>query len=66
MGHDLILSDSDLNDLAQELNKLESIIEEAPEGANLDFELQRIEEIVRTVELSKNNICDTQQVIQLF
>lgn len=66
MGNYSILSDSDLNDLAQELDELESIIEKAPEGADLDFELQRVEEIVRIVELSKKNICDTQQVIQLF
>lgn len=66
MGNYLILSDSDLKNLAEELSDLESVIDEAPEGANLDFAIQRVEEIVRTVELSKKNICDTQQVIQLF
>jgi hypothetical protein len=66
MENYLILSDSDLNNLAEELGDLESIIEEAPEGANLDFAIQRVEEIIRTVELSKKSICNTQQVIQLF
>lgn len=62
----LILSDSDLEKLAQELEQLESIIQNAPNGVNLDFELQRIDEIVSAVELSQKTICSTQQVIQLF
>ncbi len=62
----LILSDSDLEDLAQELEALESTIRDSPKGANLDFEFQRVDEIVRTVELSQKTICSTQQVIQLF
>lgn len=66
MGNALILSDSDLDDLAQELDELESIIQDAPEGANLDAEIRRVDEIVRTVELSQKTICSTQQVIQLF
>lgn len=66
MGNLLILSDSDLDELAQELERLESVIQKAPHGANLDAEIQRVDEIVRTVELSQKNICNTQQVIQLF
>lgn len=66
MGTMSILSDSDLDDLAQELSELESIIHDAPEGANLDAEIRRVGEIVRTVELSQKTICSTQQVIQLF
>lgn len=66
MGNALILSDSDLDDLAQELDELESIIQDAPEGANLDAEIRRVDEIVHTVELSQKTVCSTQQVIQLF
>ena len=66
MGNKLILSDSDLDELAQELEQLESIIQDAPDGADIEIELQRVDEIVRAVELSQKTICSTQQVIQLF
>lgn len=66
MGNALILSDCDLDELALELEQLETIIQDAPEGANLEVELNRVDEIVRTVELSQKTICKTQQVIQLF
>lgn len=66
MGNASILSDGDLDELAQELEQLESIIQDAPCGSNLDVELQRVDEIIHIVELSQKNICSTQQVIQLF
>lgn len=66
MSLDFFLSEEEMNHLALEVEELESDIESANDEYVIDAKLSRLDQIIQMIEVSKRNICQTQQVVTLF